>query len=345
MSRLEQYEYATADRQVDADLLRRIIHRKQGLAANLDEAESRAASLPYSIRAAALRAVRIEGDLLAAEDCAIQTMLDQALENVAAGWPARIDAGQVETRVASSLAPSYPSVSVVTADAPLGDDVDVGDMVVAGLVAPLADECLLQADARTGQPCTVERYQPRTFDRCLAQLAAGRENCLCLLNHNLDTVLGNTRSGTLRLSMTSEGLAYRVSLDPQNPFHVAAYRSVRRRDIAGASCGFLCRQDRLYRDPERQAVVRELQDADLIDVSLCPRPGYPRSTAQVVAQRSRRSYPAAVAPVRPQEPLPESRALPGSVRAVYEAEKRSRAGQPASQLQAAIDALARSVGL
>ncbi|MGB6250499.1 MAG: HK97 family phage prohead protease [Terriglobales bacterium] len=79
-----------------------------------------------------------------------------------------------------------------------------------------------------------ERVMPGAFR---SALAAGQD-CRCLFNHDASRVLGRVSNGTLKLSDTPEGLAFRCQLDPNNSQHRDLYASVKRGDINACSWAF-----------------------------------------------------------------------------------------------------------
>ena len=315
------YETATLDRDISMSL-RAIVNRKLSLRHEIGDAELRADSLPAEIRSGTLRGLRIEQDLLADERECLAHIVEQWRTNERLDPVSRADRGDFETRVVA--VGSYPEVGTTLDIMPLGNTgegaaLPTEDMVIAGVVAPVGPDCeaLLQSDARNGKPSVVEHYHAGCFRRWLNALQEGRVYAHALVNHDMSQVLGSTRSGTLQLRMADEGLVYRISMDPLNPMHVGTFRAVARGDIAGSSLGFKAKQDRLLQDTTRGLIRRELQDVEIFDCSLCPRPAYEKSSARVLStgQRSgqRRSFPAAALPA------PEGRGgiRPDSVRALY----------------------------
>ena len=122
----------------------------------------------------------------------------------------------------------------------------------------------------------VEVSRPGAFKRSLAESA----EILALAGHDLNSVLGNTRAGTLTLQEDHRGLRYSIDLpDTQDGRDLKIL--VERGDVRGASFGFRTIDDRwdLQRSPHR----RELIDVELVEVTVTALPAYPDTS---VAKRS-----------------------------------------------------------
>jgi Escherichia/Staphylococcus phage prohead protease len=112
----------------------------------------------------------------------------------------------------------------------------------------------------------VERIAPGAF------AGAAGADVRALLNHNPDVVLGRTKSGTLRLTEDSRGLAFDLDLpDTQAGRDLAV--SIYRRDISGMSFAFRTIKDAWA----KLAGVwhRTLLEVNLLDVSPVTFPAYP----------------------------------------------------------------------
>lgn len=98
------------------------------------------------------------------------------------------------------------------------------------------------------------------------------DNTFLLYNHNTDYVLGNTRSGTLTLSITELGLAFRADL-PETNKAKEVYELVKRGDINGMSFGFTVEKDRW--NMNETPIKRHIEQiGELIEVSIVPMPAY-----------------------------------------------------------------------
>ena len=119
-----------------------------------------------------------------------------------------------------------------------------------------------------------EVIAPGAFTRTLSE----NRDILALVDHDSGKVLGRTRSGTLELRETPEGLAYRVTLPDTttgNDLRALAQRG----DIGGVSMGFQAIRDSW--EGER----RTLHEVELYEVSIVQaHPAYPTTT---VSLRSR----------------------------------------------------------
>lgn len=124
------------------------------------------------------------------------------------------------------------------------------------------------SEARIGQ--IVETILPGAFR---ATLASGRD-ILALADHDPARVLGRTRSGTLRLSEDSRGLAFDLDL-PDTVTGRDLLALAERGDLGGMSFGFSALED--VRDGDR----RELRAVDLLEVSVVSAfPAYPDTSVQ-----------------------------------------------------------------
>ncbi|MBT9176893.1 MAG: hypothetical protein DDT20_01218 [Firmicutes bacterium] len=101
-----------------------------------------------------------------------------------------------------------------------------------------------------------------------------------LLEHDSRWILGNTKSGTLRLQEDIEGL--HIELDPPNTIAGRdVVESLRRGDLTGMSFGFRTIRDRWVKENGQD--VRTLLEVALQDVSIVAYPAYPDTS---VALRS-----------------------------------------------------------
>lgn len=97
-----------------------------------------------------------------------------------------------------------------------------------------------------------------------------------LWNHNSDYVLGNTRSGTLKLWEDEIGLAYELDT-PNTQAGRDLVESVRRGDIDGNSFGFnVVNQEWDESNPSK--VVRYLNEVNLFEISPTAFPAYPETS-------------------------------------------------------------------
>lgn len=137
---------------------------------------------------------------------------------------------------------------------------------LVGLAAPFGSQTRI-ADFR-------EVIAPGAFARTLAE----NRDILALVDHDAGKVLGRTRSGTLELRETPEGLAYRVTLPDTtagNDLRALAQRG----DLGGVSMGFVATRD------SWDGELRTLHEVELHEISIVQaHAAYPTTT---VSLRSR----------------------------------------------------------
>jgi len=121
-----------------------------------------------------------------------------------------------------------------------------------------------------------EQIAPDAFSEVLA------DDVRALFNHNVDQILGRTKSGTLTLSQDSRGLYYRVEL-PDTELGRSLAELVRRGDISQSSFGFVVK-DETYSDLDKSLPLRTITKFErLLDVSPVTFPAFVDTT---VAKRS-----------------------------------------------------------
>lgn len=108
----------------------------------------------------------------------------------------------------------------------------------------------------------------------------------CLFNHDPNTILGRTKSGTLTLADSPEGLRFTCQLDPTNSEHKNIYASISRGDVDSCSFAFVVPeggddwQDNACTDDNGRAIpLRTLRNVDLRDCSAVVHPAYPQGTS------------------------------------------------------------------
>ncbi len=122
-----------------------------------------------------------------------------------------------------------------------------------------------------------EQIAPGAF----ADVLASDPDVRALLNHDPSSVLGRTRSGTLRLSEDERGLRFELDL-PDSPLGQNVRASVARGDLDGASFRFKVRPEGQLWQGDTRTLTRI---STLLDASLATYAAYP--DAGVVELRSR----------------------------------------------------------
>lgn len=118
-----------------------------------------------------------------------------------------------------------------------------------------------------------EFIAPGAFKRTLVE----NPDVLCLRDHNPTLLLGRTKSGTLTLAESKEGLRFNVKL-PDTTQAADLVESLSRGDIDACSFAMICRKDDWNVDSEGN-LTRTLLDVDLLKVSVVSFPAFPDSTA------------------------------------------------------------------
>lgn len=131
-----------------------------------------------------------------------------------------------------------------------------------------------------------EKIAPGAFTK---SIAAG-DDVVCTFNHDPNSVLGRTKSGTLKLAQDDTGLAFRCQLDPNQQAHKDLHAAVKRGDIQDCSFAFQCPEDGcdfaqrgVMEDGKTPCNIRTLRNVTLLDCSVVVHPAYP--STQVDARR------------------------------------------------------------
>ena len=144
------------------------------------------------------------------------------------------------------------------------------DFSLVGVAASYDTPSLPIPSGPAGVPF-IERLQPGVFARALRE----KQDVKALFNHDANYVLGRVKNGTLQLTDTDAGLAFRVALNPKSQTHQNIYASVRRGDIDACSFAFLAKGEKWSKD----YTARTLTDVDLLDISVVTNPAYDKGTA------------------------------------------------------------------
>jgi hypothetical protein len=125
-----------------------------------------------------------------------------------------------------------------------------------------------------------ERIMPGAFTRALEE----NQDVRHLVNHNVNLVLGRTKTGTTTLRQDAKGLAFETWLGNRT-YDLDLAESVGRGDVDAMSFGFVARRENWTAervpDSEERIEVRELCDLDLFDISTVTYPAYPATSAGI----------------------------------------------------------------
>ena len=116
-----------------------------------------------------------------------------------------------------------------------------------------------------------EEIAPGAFQSALQP----ESDVLALRDHDSKALLGRTKSGTLRLMDSPEGLRYVINL-PNTTHGNDLAESVSRGDLDATSFGFAVNEDAWVANATE--VVRTLRSVSLLEVSPCSFPAYPDSS-------------------------------------------------------------------
>jgi HK97 family phage prohead protease len=126
-----------------------------------------------------------------------------------------------------------------------------------------------------------EYIAPGAFKRSLRSKA----DVKCLFNHSANVVLGRVKNGTLALTDTDTGLAFRVQLNQKMQSHQDLYASVKRGDISECSYAFNVAPNGQKWSADYSK--RTITDVDLYDVSVVTDPAYAGGATSVDARQLR----------------------------------------------------------
>lgn len=112
-----------------------------------------------------------------------------------------------------------------------------------------------------------EQIAPGAFDE-----AIGRDDVVFLWNHDADTVMARTRSGTLKLEQDERGLKMSATLDMSDPDVQRIYPKMKRGDVDRMSFAFYPEVEEW--DDSGATPLRTIKRASLHDVSAVTHPAY-----------------------------------------------------------------------
>ena len=114
-----------------------------------------------------------------------------------------------------------------------------------------------------------EKIDPSAFNEVL------QDDTRALINHEPNLILGRTRSGTLELFVTDEGLGYRYS-DPDTSYSRDLQKSMKRGDVTQSSFAFSIPDDGDKWEKDGDSWIRTITKVKrLYDVSPVTYPAYP----------------------------------------------------------------------
>lgn len=122
----------------------------------------------------------------------------------------------------------------------------------------------------------VEVIRPGAFTRSLT----GADGIRALYEHDAHKLLGNTRSGTLKLTEDAHGLAFELSL-PNTSYATDLGVLVERGDIAGCSFGFTVPAGGDAWEMRSGQLTRDLLTVDLQEITITSNPAYRDTTVAV----------------------------------------------------------------
>lgn len=115
-----------------------------------------------------------------------------------------------------------------------------------------------------------EAIGPGAFNDTLAR----DDDVVGLRDHNPTMLLGRTSSGTLRLGVDDDGLAFEIPKLPNTTYANDLRELVERGDLRGASFGFLPGKDEIGRAPDGRQIRTHTSVRRLLDVSVVTLPAY-----------------------------------------------------------------------
>lgn len=124
----------------------------------------------------------------------------------------------------------------------------------------------------------VERIMPGAFDRAISE----GQDVRGLFNHDPNQVLGRSKSGTMKLSIDSKGLAYEIEAGNTNIARDVA-EHLSRGDVSGSSFQFVPTESVWIESviDGKTMYIREVRSVDLYDVGPVTFPAYESTTAGV----------------------------------------------------------------
>lgn len=124
----------------------------------------------------------------------------------------------------------------------------------------------------------LETMKPGAFTRAITE----PQDVRSLFNHEPDNLLGRTKSGTLRISDTSDGLSFDCDINPASHIGSDVLAMISRGDIDGCSISFVVRKaswtDEIDANGSYVSSTRTIEDVDLYDVGPVTFPAYTQTS-------------------------------------------------------------------
>jgi HK97 family phage prohead protease len=122
---------------------------------------------------------------------------------------------------------------------------------------------------------------------CARVLSEGQD-VRCLFNHDVNQLLGRTKSGTLRLQDSAEGFGFDCDTDPNTSAGRDVPAMIDRGDIDGCSFSFNVRKDSWSDEFDENgryvSTTRSIEDIDMFDVGPVTFPAYTQTSVGARSQ-------------------------------------------------------------
>jgi uncharacterized protein len=104
-------------------------------------------------------------------------------------------------------------------------------------------------------------------------------NKLLLNGHDLNQVLGSTRSGNLKISTDANGVNFSCKIDTRQSYAADLAIAIERGDVQGCSFGFVTNRDTWSDD--NGTLLRTLESIDVRELSLTAAPAYEQTSTSI----------------------------------------------------------------
>lgn len=91
-----------------------------------------------------------------------------------------------------------------------------------------------------GSDGSKHQFKPGKYEALApgAEIIKRRDDVVCCFNHDMGNILGRESNGTLQLTQTARGWAYKTQLNPDDAAAMSIGAKVRRKDVPGSSAVF-----------------------------------------------------------------------------------------------------------